>query len=63
MALIEIKDLVFKYNDKYIYNGLDLSLEEGSWTTIIGRNGTGKSTLTRLLVGLLPSHGCITIDG
>ena len=63
MALIEIKDLVFKYNDKYVYNGLDLNIESGSFTTIIGRNGTGKSTLTRLLVGLLPSRGSIVIDG
>ena len=63
MALVEIKDLVFKYNDKYVYNGLDLYLEEGSWTTIIGRNGTGKSTLAKLLVGLLPNNNSITIDG
>ena len=63
MAIIEIKDLVFKYQNKYVYNGLDLSIAEGSWTTIIGRNGSGKSTLARLLVGLLKGQGKITIAG
>ena len=44
--------------------GIDLSLEEGSFTTVIGSNGAGKSTLLNLLSGdVAPARGRVLIDG
>lgn len=67
MAQIEVKDLVFTYEpeetDKTI-KGISFDIEKGSYTTIIGHNGSGKSTIAKLLVGLLEKEsGSIKIDG
>lgn len=65
MKMIEIKDLVFSYDkDNLALDHLNLSIEKGSYTTIIGHNGSGKSTLAKLIAGLLPiTSGEIKIDG
>ena len=36
--------------------GIDLDMREGEITAVIGRNGVGKSTLMKALIGLLPAH-------
>jgi ABC-type lipoprotein export system ATPase subunit len=44
--------------------GADLTLEPGSWTTVMGPSGSGKSTLLHALAGVLePSAGSVSIDG
>ncbi len=44
--------------------GLDLTLDEGEFVTVIGSNGAGKSTLLNLLTGdVLPSDGVVEVDG
>lgn len=44
--------------------GAELELEEGSWTSLMGPSGIGKSTLVHVLAGLLePSGGSVTVDG
>jgi ABC-type cobalamin/Fe3+-siderophores transport system ATPase subunit len=49
---------------RWLYRGLDLSLEAGSMTVIVGPNGAGKSTLLRDLAGLRAPHaGTITLGG
>ena len=48
---------------KVIFNNLSLSIKKGTFTTILGNNGCGKSTLVRLLSGLDNSNGSISIDG
>ena len=54
MKAIEIKNLVFGYNSKRkILKDLTLSIEEGEYITLLGHNGSGTSTLAKLLVGLL----------
>lgn len=66
MSFIEARGLEFSYSpeeDKVI-NGLDLKIEKGSYVSIIGHNGCGKSTLAKLLCGiLLPSEGAVFVDG
>ncbi|WP_455938506.1 ABC transporter ATP-binding protein [Gemella morbillorum] len=48
--IIEIKNLSFKYNTtKTIFSDLNLTIKKGEITTLLGRNGCGKSTLIRLL--------------
>lgn len=52
------------YKDRSVVEGLDVSIADGSVTTIIGPNGCGKSTLLRALARLLsPRAGTITMDG
>jgi len=61
--MIVIDKLHFKYDRKTIFNNLSLSIKKGTFTTILGNNGCGKSTLVRLLTGLEKSNNSIFIDG
>ena len=48
--IIEIKNLSFKYNTtKAIFSDLNLTIKKGEITTLLGKNGCGKSTLIKLL--------------
>lgn len=48
--IIEIKNLSFKYNTtKAIFSNLNLTIKKGEITTLLGKNGCGKSTLIKLL--------------
>lgn len=62
MNIIDIRNLTFKYEEKLIFDKFNLSIEENSFTTIIGLNGSGKSTLIKILLGLLPADGEIKIN-
>lgn len=63
--LIKIEDLRFCYRaDRYVLDGVSLTVREGESVGIIGRNGAGKSTFLKILVGLLPVYeGTIRIAG
>ncbi len=52
---IEFKDVSFKYpnNDKNVIDHLSFTLEKGSMLAILGHNGSGKSTIAKLIMGLL----------
>jgi len=53
----------FKYKDKWIFKNLDISIKRGEKVGIVGRSGTGKSTIAKLLLGLYePQKGGIKID-
>lgn len=63
MEILKVKDLCFSYDDKKTIDNVSFSIKKGSYTTIIGHNGSGKSTVAKLLVGLLEkSSGSIFID-
>ena len=50
---MEIKNLNFGYgNDKNILNNINIQVEEGKFTCIVGENGSGKSTLLKCILGL-----------
>ena len=63
--MIEIANLKFRYNQRTtVFDSLSLSIPSGEIVGLLGRNGTGKSTLLHLLAGLLDaSAGTITIEG
>ena len=65
--IIEVKDLKYKYNEAdttYTLNGVSFHVKQGEWLSIIGHNGSGKSTTVRLIDGLLEAEsGDIIIDG
>ncbi len=63
---IEFKNVTFKYPDsnEYVLDDLSFSIEKGSMLTILGHNGSGKSTIAKLIMGLLGvNSGSIYIDG
>ena len=60
--IMEIKDLNFQYGTTTIFHHFHLSLEEGSYISIAGNNRSGKTTLIKLIGGLLPSKDTITIN-
>lgn len=64
MSLIEVKNVSYSYNDSLkAVDGLSFSIKKGDYVTIIGHNGSGKSTVAKLIAGLLPvKEGSITID-
>ncbi|MEO8406063.1 MAG: ATP-binding cassette domain-containing protein [Chitinophagaceae bacterium] len=58
--MIEIKNLYFSYRKKHVFTGLSLKLQPGHIYGLLGKNGTGKSTLLRNIAGLLyPDKGNI----
>jgi zinc transport system ATP-binding protein len=62
--IIDISHLDFAYGDQLVLKHIDLQIATGSTVGLIGPNGGGKTTLVKLLIGLLkPTRGSITIDG
>ncbi len=62
--MVSVSNLHFSYGQKNVFNGLNLSLEAGYIYGLLGKNGTGKSTLLRSMAGLLfPQKGSIDILG
>src|SRR3954464_2527294 len=56
--------LACRRGERLVFTGLDLSLDEGGALVAVGANGSGKSSLLRLLAGLLsPFAGSIAWDG
>ena len=63
--MIEIQDLVYQYEKNspdYIFDKLSFKLEKGSFTTLVGPIGSGKSTLIKILLGLIKVDSYIKID-
>lgn len=59
--ILEIKNLNFKYGRTTIYNNFNLTVKEGSYISIAGNNTSGKTTLIKLISGILPSKNAVTI--
>lgn len=64
MELITLEDVHFSYHDKPILQGMSASFQEGVLTSVVGPNGCGKSTMVKLIDGLLrPQAGTIRLKG
>jgi len=61
--LLAVKGLKATYGDGLVLHGVDLFAEEGKITCLIGRNGVGKSTTLRSIMGLVKTSGSIQLDG
>ncbi|HTO98578.1 MAG TPA: ATP-binding cassette domain-containing protein, partial [Myxococcales bacterium] len=61
--MLTVRGLNQYYGGSHTLRGIDLSIPEGSCTAILGRNGVGKTTLLRCLMGELPVRsGSILFD-
>lgn len=62
--MIEIKNLSLKYGGREVLKDLNLNIDTGKIIGLVGENGTGKSTLMRVLTGLEKNYkGEVLIDG
>ncbi|AKA72206.1 metal ABC transporter ATP-binding protein [Clostridium scatologenes] len=62
--MVEIKNLTFSYtgSEPYILNNINLNIKKGSYVSILGENGSAKSTLIKLILNLLdPINGTISL--
>jgi phospholipid/cholesterol/gamma-HCH transport system ATP-binding protein len=61
---VEVKDLRKSFGSQTVLNGITLSVPQGQTVAVLGRSGTGKSVLLKLLVGLQPADsGSVRIAG
>lgn len=61
---IEFRDVHLAFDEKTILNGISFTIGRGETKIVLGRSGGGKSTIIRLILGLLkPDSGEILIDG
>ena len=64
MGMIKISNLKKRFGKKRVLDGVDLDIEKGKITVILGRSGEGKSVLIKHIIGLLrPDEGQIFLDG
>ena len=62
--LIEVEEVYFSYSRKPVLTGISLSVQRGDIVTLLGPNGCGKSTLIKVMIGLLrPLEGRTLYDG
>ncbi|MDR7240827.1 energy-coupling factor ABC transporter ATP-binding protein [Neobacillus drentensis] len=65
-SIVSLKDVSFQYDtqDRYALNHVSFDIYEGEWLAIVGHNGSGKSTMAKLLNGLqFPQNGQIHVCG
>ncbi len=54
LTVMELKNVVKRYGDHTVFDGIDYRVERGDKIAVVGPNGAGKSTLIRILTGLEP---------
>jgi branched-chain amino acid transport system ATP-binding protein len=62
-ALLEVRDLHVHLGESHVLQGVDLDVPAGGITALLGRNGVGKTTTLRALLGLMPRRGSVRLDG
>jgi branched-chain amino acid transport system ATP-binding protein len=63
VSLISVRDLHVHLGESHILQGISFDVPEGGVTALLGRNGVGKTTTLRALMGLVPSTGTIDFEG
>jgi branched-chain amino acid transport system ATP-binding protein len=63
MPLLAIRDLHVHLGEAHVLQGVSFDVPEGGVTALLGRNGVGKTTTLRALMGLVERRGTIELDG
>ncbi|MGR6035088.1 MAG: ABC transporter ATP-binding protein [Candidatus Nitrosoglobus sp.] len=64
VPLVKIRGLHFSHGSRSVFRGVDIDIQRGKITAIMGPSGTGKTTLLRLIGGqLCPDAGTVEVDG
>ncbi len=64
MPLVEFRGVSYRIAGKQILSGIDLSVEAGETVVLLGRSGSGKSTMLKLTNGMLfPTDGQVLVEG
>ena len=61
--MIEFRNVSFSYGDTPVVENLSFSIKKGETVGLIGANGAGKSTIMKLMLGLISGSGEIKVDG
>jgi branched-chain amino acid transport system ATP-binding protein len=61
MALIAVKDLHVYLGESHVLQGVSFEVPEGGVTALLGRNGVGKTTTLRAMMGLVPRRGSVSL--
>ena len=62
--MLEVRNLNAAYGQSEVLHGIDLAVQPGEIVAVVGRNGMGKSTLMKSLIGVMPAKsGQILVDG
>ena len=61
--ILEVRDLHAFYGQSHILHGVDLSVNEGEIVSLLGRNGVGRSTLCKAIMGLVEPQGSVIYRG
>jgi branched-chain amino acid transport system ATP-binding protein len=62
-ALLGVEDLHVYLGESHVLQGVSFAVPEGGVTALLGRNGVGKTTTLRAILGLVPARGRVTYDG
>lgn len=62
-VMLQVKDLHAYYGKSHILQGVDLAINEGEIVSLLGRNGVGRSTTCKAIMGLVQPHGDICFKG
>ena len=55
--IVEFENISFKYDENTpLLSSLNLCIKEGTYTVLLGHNGSGKSTIAKLIIGLLEAE-------
>ncbi|MBP3388623.1 MAG: ATP-binding cassette domain-containing protein, partial [Clostridia bacterium] len=63
-TIIDLKNIAIAFDGEQILQGLNLSIQDGEFVTLLGPSGCGKTTLLRIIGGFItPDSGDVFFDG
>jgi branched-chain amino acid transport system ATP-binding protein len=61
--MLEVENLHAYYGKSHVLQGVDFNVGRGEIVSLLGRNGVGRSTTCKAIMGLVPPHGSVRFDG